>query len=314
MISLVWLAVGGLLLYVGAEGLVRGSVALAYRAGMTPLVVGLTVVAAATSMPELVVSVTGALQGDGAIAVGNVVGSNICNILLIGSLTALIRPIVVQHTVVRREIPIMIAVSVLASVLLFRGGGLTRLEAGLLLALLVGSIAWSLRSASPTAHTVEAREAPVAAPLPVVGGVLLVVGGLALLVVGANRFVLGAVELARVFGLSEAVIALSVVALGTSLPELATSVVAAFKGESDIALGNVVGSNLFNLLGILGVTGLVRPLPLPAGTGADLLVMVGTAVLVLPLARSGFRVQRWEGALLLMGYAAYMVWLFSRGT
>jgi cation:H+ antiporter len=313
MISLLWLAVGGLLLYLGAEGLVRGSVALAYRAGMTPLVVGLTVVAAATSMPELVVSVTGALQGDGAIAVGNVVGSNICNILLIGSLTALIRPIVVQHSVVRREIPIMIAVSVLASVLLFRGGGLARPEAGLLLALLVGSIAWSLRSASPTAHTVEARETPVAAPLPVVGSVLLVVGGLALLVAGANRFVLGAVELARVFGVSEAVIALSVVALGTSLPELATSVVAAFKGESDIALGNVVGSNLFNLLGILGVTGLVRPLPLPAGTGADLLVMVGTAVLVLPLARSGFRVQRWEGALLLMGYAAYLVWLFSRG-
>jgi cation:H+ antiporter len=312
MLSLFWLAIGGLLLYLGAEALVRGAAALAYRAGMTPLVVGLTVVAAGTSTPELVVSVAGAVRGDGAIAIGNVVGSNICNILLIASLTAMIRPIVVQHTVVRREIPLMIGVSVLAAALLWWGAGVGRVESGLLFALLVASVAWSVRSAEREAET-PAAALPASPSLSVAASVALLVGGLALLVLGADRFVIGAVELARLVGLSETVIALTVVAVGTSLPELATSVVAAFKGESDIALGNVVGSNIFNLLGILGITGLVRPLPLPPGTGADLLVMVATAALVLPLARTGFRLQRWEGALLLALYGGYLAWLFTRG-
>jgi cation:H+ antiporter len=311
-ISALWLVVGGVLLYFGAEVLIRGAVALAFRAGMTPLVVGLTVVAAGTSTPEMVVSVLSALRGQGAIAIGNVVGSNVCNILLIAGTAALIRPMVVQHTVVRREIPVMIGASVLAGALLWWHQGLVRAEAMLLVLLLVATTFWSIRAAR-TEGLAAPTEVAEAGPQRSVGvSLLLLVAGLALLVVGADRFVTGAVDLARTFGLSEAVIGLTVVAIGTSLPELATSVVAALKGESDIALGNVVGSNIFNVLGILGVTGLVRPLPLPPGAGLDLLVMIAVALLVLPLARSGLRLHRWEGAVLLGLYGVYVGWLLGR--
>jgi cation:H+ antiporter len=321
-ISVFWLVVGGVLLYFGAELLIRGAVALAFRAGMTPLVVGLTVVAAGTSAPELVVSVLSALRGQGGIAIGNVVGSNICNILLIAGTASLIRPMLVQRTVVQREIPLMIGVSLLASGLLWWGQALGRFEAGTLFGLLVVSTAWSIRAAR--------RDAT--APLPVAPGVVapgvvaevspaarsvrvsaaMLVGGLLLLVFGADRFVFGAVDLARGFGLSEAVIGLTVVAVGTSLPELATSVLAAIKGESDIALGNVVGSNMFNLLGILGVTGLVHPLTLPEGAGIDLLVMILVAALVYPLSKTGLRLHRWEGAALVSMYVGYIAWLLVR--
>jgi len=316
-LSIVWLLVGGVLLYFGAEALIRGSVALAFRAGMTPLVVGLTVVAAGTSTPEMVVSVLSATRGQGAIAIGNVVGSNICNILLIAGVAALIRPIVVQHTIVRREIPVMIGASVLAAGLLWWGRSLGRPEAAVLVLLLVATTSWSIWAARREGlETVVVPGVPDAPPAAGTSSVAvsagLVVLGLVLLVAGADRFVLGAVDLARVFGLSEAVIGLTVVAIGTSLPELATSVVAALKGEGDIALGNVVGSNIFNVLGILGITGLVHPIPLPPGSGRDLLVMLGVAVLVLPLARSGLRLQRWEGAVLVSLYAGYIGWLMVR--
>jgi cation:H+ antiporter len=312
ILSALWLVVGGVLLYLGAEALIRGAVALAFRAGMTPLVVGLTVVAAGTSTPEMVVSVLSTLRGQGAIAIGNVVGSNVCNILLIAGTAALIRPMTVQHTVVRREIPIMIGVSLLTGALLWWQQGLVRPEAALLVVLLVASTVWSIRAARQEGISSPTGEV-AAGPQRSVGVSLLLLGvGLALLVVGADRFVTGAVDLARTFGLSEAVIGLTVVAIGTSLPELATSVVAALKGESDIALGNVVGSNIFNLLGILGVTGLVQPLLLPPGSGLDLLVMIATAMLVLPLARSGLRLHRWEGAVLLGLYGVYVAWLLAR--
>lgn len=314
MVSVLWLLAGGVLLYCGAEALIRGAVALAFRAGMTPLVVGLTVVAAGTSMPELVVSVLSSVRGEGAIAIGNVVGSNICNILLIAGVAALIRPITVQRVIVRREIPLMIGATVLAGALLLWGNSLARLEAGLLFGLLVASTVWSIRAARrETALDPETAGIPAgAAGAPLIRNLAMLVLGLVLLVVGANWFVEGATELARMFGLSEAVIGLTVVAIGTSLPELATSVVAALRGESDIALGNVVGSNVFNLLGILGITGLVQPLALPAGSVRDLGVMLAVAVLVLPLARTGFRLQRWEGAVLVGSYAAYIGWLLAR--
>ncbi|CAN5824688.1 calcium/sodium antiporter [soil metagenome] len=314
MISLLWLLGGGLLLYLGAEALIRGAVALAVRAGMTPLVVRLTVVAAGTSMPELVVSVLSSVRGEGAIAIGNVVGSNICNILLIAGVAALIRPITVQRAIVRREIPLMIAATVLAAALLLWGDSLVRWEAGLLLGLLVTSTAWSIRAARrETALAPEAAGIPAdAAGAPPIRNLAMLVLGLVLLVVGANGFVEGATELARMFGLSEAVIGLTVVAIGTSLPELATSVVAALRWESDLALGNIVGSNVFNLLGILGITGLVQPLALPAGSAGDLGVMLAAAVLLLPLSRTGFRLQRWEGAVLVGSYVAYIGWLLAR--
>lgn len=303
-----------MLLYFGAETLIRGAVALAFRLGMTPLVVGLTVVAAGTSAPEMVVSVLSATRGQAAIAVGNVVGSNICNVLLIAGVSALIRPMAVERSVVRREVPMMIAVSFLAAGLLWWDQALGRFEAAVLVVLLLSSIAWSIRAAR--------RDQPQPAPEPSaapprierskLASLGLVLGGLALLVIGADRFVLGAVDLARVFGLSEAVIGLTIVAIGTSLPELATSALAAVKGESDLALGNVVGSNIFNLLGILGVTGLVHPIALPPGTGPDLLVMLISAVLVLPLASSQLKVHRWEGAALVSLYGAYLTWLLLR--
>jgi cation:H+ antiporter len=337
MLSVFWLALGGTLLYFGAEWLVRGSVSLAFRAGLTPLVVGLTVVAAGTSAPEMVVSVLSALRGQGGIAVGNVVGSNICNILLIAGIAAAIRPLTVQRSLVRREIPIMIAVSALAVLLLWWGNVLGRLEAGVLVGLLVASTAWSIRTArregldglpppadlvppvereegGPASGEKKSRDGsdPLPGALSVVRAVGFLFAGLALLVVGADRFVSGASEIARALGIAEAVIGLSVVAIGTSLPELATSVVAAVRGETDLALGNVVGSNIFNVLGILGVTGLVHPLPLPPGALLDMAVMVATAMLVIPLARTGWSLNRIEGISLVTLYAAYLGWLFLR--
>jgi cation:H+ antiporter len=311
-LSILWLVAGGVLLYFGAEALIRGAVALAFRAGMTPLVVGLTVVAAGTSMPELVVSVLSGMRGQGGIAIGNVVGSNICNILLIAGMAAVIRPIAVKRTLIAREIPVMVLVSFLAAGLLWWGQVLGRLEAGLLLGLLVATTAWSIHAARGEIAEPPAAEDPEGPARSVAASAALLIVGLALLIVGADRFVSGAVDLARGFGLSEAVIGLTVVAVGTSLPELATSIVAALKGESDIALGNVVGSNIFNLLGILGITGLVHPLPLPPGAGVDLVVMLGVAALTLPMARSGLRVNRWEGGVLIALYLGYVGWLLVR--
>jgi cation:H+ antiporter len=324
-ISLFWLLGGGLLLYLGAELLIRGAVSLAFRVGMSALVVGLTVVAAGTSTPEMVVSVLSAVRDQGDIAVGNVIGSNICNILLIAGAAAAIRPLTVQRSLVRREIPVMIAISALAVLLVWWGGRLGRVEAGLLVGLLVASTVWSIRSARSELRTaalgssdrtagdaIPSVDVPAGERMPIGAAVGLIVGGLALLVLGADRFVSGAVDIARAFGVAEAVIGLSVVALGTSLPELATSVVAAVRGETDLALGNVVGSNIFNLLGILGVTGLVHPLTLPVGAMLDFAVMVGVALLVLPLARTGLRLERWEGAALVSLYVGYVAWLFLR--
>jgi cation:H+ antiporter len=312
LLSLLWLLVGGVLLYFGAEVLIRSAVSLAFRAGMTPLVVGLTVVAAGTSAPELVVSMLAALRDQSGIALGNVVGSNICNILLIAGSAALIRPMVVHRAVVRREMPVMVAVSVIAAALLWSGQALLRPEAALLLGLLALTMAWSIRAARREAEGEPAAGAIPQADRSVAVSVALLAAGLGMLALGADRFVEGAVELARALGLSEAVIGLTVVALGTSLPELATSIVAALRGESDLALGNIVGSNIFNLLGILGISGLLHPIALPVGAGVDLLVMLGAALLVYPLARTGPRLQRWEGAALVGLYIGYVAWLLVR--
>ncbi len=314
MLSVLWLVLGGVLLYFGAEWLIRGAVAIAVRAGMTPLVIGLTVVAAGTSAPELVVSLTGALRGETALAIGNVVGSNICNILLITGTAALIRPITVERSVVRREVPLMIAISLLVGALMFWGRAVVRWEAVILLVILAASTAWSIRNSRQDAPLTELVTTVPASPtnISVPRSLFWILLGLVGLVAGANRFLEGAVEIARLFGLSETTIGLTIVAIGTSLPELATSVVAAIKKEGDIALGNVVGSNIFNLLGILGVAGMVRPLPLPAQGWGDLGVMLLTAVILLPMARSGFCLQRWEGGVLLSGYIGYVTWLLLR--
>jgi len=296
--------VGGLLLLVGAATLlVRGAAALALRLGLTPLVVGLTVVAFGTSAPELVVSVRAALDGAGGIAIGNVVGSNIANVGLVLGVAVLIRPILADPSLFHRDLPTLLGVTVLASAFLL-DGAVGRVEGALLIGGLVVYLIWSVRAAHAEQAVVDL---PVQAPEgPAWRDAALVVAGLAGLVLGADWFVGGAVGLAEAAGVSAAVIGLTVVAIGTSLPELATTVVAALRGESEIAVGNVVGSNLFNLLGILGGAALVRPLVSPGLERIDVVVLVASALALGGMLWTGRRLVRAEAVLLLGGYAAYM--------
>jgi cation:H+ antiporter len=288
----------------GAELLVRGGGTLARRLGVSPLVVGLTVVAFGTSAPELVVSVRASWDGLGAIAIGNVVGSNIANIGLILGLAGLLQPLAVHARVIRFEIPLVIAVSAIGG-LACLGGSVSRIEGGLLLAGLALWLVWTVRAARREGRAPEASDAPLEGSWT--GDFVRMLAGLTLLAGGAEALVRGATAIARSAQLSDAVIGLTLVAVGTSLPELATTIAAARRGESDLAIGNVVGSNLFNVLGILGGAALVRPL-LPAGISVvDLGVMTLAAVALLPLAASGKRLSRTESAMLLVGYAAYVV-------
>ncbi len=301
---------GGLVLLVGAASvLVRGAAALALRLGLTPLVVGLTVVAFGTSAPELVVSVQAALAGAGGIAVGNVIGSNIANVGLVLALAVLIRPLVADPSLFRRDLPVLLAVTAVASGVLL-DGSVGRWEGGALGVGLAAYLVWSVRAARAEQAAIDL---PVAAPTgPAWRDLAFVAAGLAGLVVGADVFVGGAVRLAEAAGVSNAVIGLTVVAVGTSLPEMATTVVAALRGESEIAVGNVIGSNVFNLLGILGAGALVRPLVAPGLELADLAVMGALTVALAVMLWTGRRLVRWEAAGLLAGYTAYVVYLVSQ--
>lgn len=303
------------LLTAGADVLVRGAASLARRLGLTPLVIGLTVVAFGTSAPELVVSVTGTLEGRGDMAVGNVVGSNIFNLAVILGLTALISPVRIKLGLIKLDVPLMIAASLLAAWLGWRGH-LARPGGAVLLVLLAAYTAFSIRLARKQAAAEVDREFEAGVPGPSRSpwvDLCLILAGLAMLVAGSQLLVRGAVTVARLWGVGEAVIGLTIVAAGTSLPELATSVAAAVRRQPDIAVGNVVGSNLFNILGILGVASTVRPLSAPGIRPLDLWVMVGFSIAVLPLLWTGRRLQRWEGALLLAGYAAYLWGLWPEG-
>ena len=303
-------------LVIGAEGLVRGASRLAMSWGVSPLVIGLTVVAFGTSAPEIAVSVGAAMNGNPDLAIGNVVGSNIANILLILGVSALIVPLTVSEQIIRQEIPVLIGVSALL-VALAADGALSRGEAGLLLVLVVfytGFLIVQARRGSAASQEAAEHELPGpsrwdASPFV---QVLLVLGGLGLLVVGAHWLVNAATEVARAFGVSDLVIGLTVVAIGTSMPELATSIMAALRGERDIAVGNVVGSNLFNILGCLGAAGLVSssglPVPQPA-IDVDLWVMLAVAFACLPVFLTGREIARWEGAVFLGYYVAYTAYL-----
>ena len=312
LLNLLALLVGFVLLYFGAERLVHGAASLALRFGLTPLVVGLTVVAFGTSAPELVVSVGSALEGRGGLAIGNVVGSNIVNTALILGLSVLARPALVKTQLLRLDVPLLVGVSVLLVGLLL-DGTLSRIEGAFLTVGLIGYIAFNIRQsrreqAAIQADIAEALPTPTGSWWREAGWALV---GLALLVGGARLLVAGAVAIAEAAGVSEAVIGLTIVAIGTSLPELATSVVAALRGEGDIAVGNVVGSNVFNLLGILGIAATVSPLE-RGGIGLfDLGTMLFLTFLLFPLMRSGFQLARWEGALLVSCYAAYLVVLLT---
>ncbi|QYJ93473.1 calcium/sodium antiporter [Shewanella spartinae] len=297
------LIAGLLILILGAESLVRGASSLALKLGVTPLIIGLTIVAFGTSAPELAVSLKSALAGNSGIALGNVVGSNIANIGLILGLTALVRPIGVQSMMVKRDIPLMLFAS-----LLFWGlisdGSLSQLDGALLCSMLIAYLGMNYLFDKQQADTESMELKPLA---PLLAVVLLLVG-IAMLVGGGILFVDGAVALARQLGMSELLIGLTIIAIGTSMPELITSLVAARRGESDIAIGNLVGSNLFNILGILGITALIHPITASVPK-LDMLVMVSLALLLLPLAWSGLRVGRREGALLLLCYLVYLGYL-----
>lgn len=307
-----WLSLlGGLIcLFVGAEALVRGASSLALRLGLTPLVIGLTVVAFGTSAPELVVSIQATLAGQGDIAVANAIGSNIFNIAVILGLAAVILPLRVQFQLIRFDTPVMVAVVLLGAVCLL-DGRLGRVEAGLFLALLIAYTIINLRLARQQA-TVEVEEefaSSITAPRrkPWIDP-WLILAGLGLLVLGSHWLVGGAVQLARSWGMSEALIGLTIIAAGTSLPELATSVVAALRRASDIAIGNIVGSNIFNVLGILGTSALISPLHAPGLLLLDLAMMTGLSLVLLPIIIWGRDVNRWEGALLLASYGGYLWW------
>ncbi len=302
-------------LVIGAEGLVRGASRLAVSFGVSPLVVGLTVVAFGTSAPEMAVSVGSALNGNPDLAIGNVVGSNIANVLLILGISAIIAPLLVAEQIIRQEIPIMIGASALLVVMAL-DGDLSRLEAAALFALVVGYTVFLVvqsRRASKAVQDEFETEIPVSAwDRHWSVQLLLVVAGLAMLVVGAGWLVDAAVSFARAFGVSDLVIGLTIVAVGTSMPEIATSIVAAMRGQRDIAVGNVVGSNVFNIFAVLGVTGMVSAGGLPVSETArnfDLWVMLAVAFACLPILITGREIARWEGALFLGYYAAYTTWL-----
>lgn len=288
------------LLVLGGDQLVKGATRIAERFGVAPVLIGLTVVAFGTSIPELAVSLSAALRGESQVAYGNVVGSNIANIGLIAGLAALIRPLQVEAGMVRREIPMMLGLSLLALLVGGLAGGIGRLEAAILLVAFAGLQYWTLTRVDRRAtrdHT--QRLGPAAARVAV---------ALVCMVGGAELTVRGAIAIAEGWGVSKAVIGLTIVAVGTSLPELVATVVAVLRGHADIGLGNVVGSNFFNLGFILGTTGLVRPIPLPAGGLVDLLVMVGFAAVLLPMAFTGKRLVRGEGLVLLAAYAGFVAW------
>lgn len=302
-------------LIIGAEAMVRGASRLAVSWGISPLVVGLTVVAFGTSAPEMAVSVGAALAGTTDLAIGNVVGSNIANVLLILGISALVAPLLVAEQIIRQEIPIMIGAS-LVVVAMALDSAIGRAEAALLVALVIAYTVFLI---------MQSRRASQAAADEFAGEIstsrwdrhwsvqtLLVVGGLSLLVLGAGWLVDAAVTFAKVLGVSDLVIGLTVVAVGTSMPEIATSLIAALRGQRDIAVGNVVGSNIFNLLAVLGAAGLVSAEGLgvhEAARNFDLWVMLAVAFACLPILLTGREIARWEGAVFLGYYAAYTTYL-----
>jgi len=310
----VLVVLGFALLIGGGEALVRGASGVALLARLTPSVIALTIVAAGTSMPELVVSTQAALQGNPGIAIGNVVGSNLFNIGAIVGLAALVRPLSIQGNTVRLEWPIMM-LAALQLHLLSRDAMVDRVEGAFLLAAMVAFVAyavWVGRTAVTSAEKAEFEEV-VTASFGRVGyaawmfNIAAIVIGMGLLASGSTALVNGAVGIARTFGVSDTVIGLTIIASGTSAPELITSLMAARRGQDDIAIGNVIGSNIFNVLGILGLTALIRPLDVPEEImRRDVFWMLGASLLLFPLMRSGMRVSRSEGALLLIGFVLYI--------
>ncbi|MCD7060087.1 calcium/sodium antiporter [Pelagibacterium xiamenense] len=307
----VFLILGLVLLVAGGESFVRGSVAIARRLGMSPLLIGLTLMGFGTSLPEMVTSVQAALDGAPGIAMGNVVGSNIANILLILGVAAVLYPVAVDRGVLRRDggVLVLSALVTLAIVLI---GALGRIAGIVLIAMLAAYITRSYLAErqSNIARDAEEESAHTAVRNGVAVSLILAAVGLGLTLLGARFLVSSAIELATAFGISETVIGLTVVAVGTSLPELVTSVIAAVRKHTDLALGNIIGSNIFNTFAILGVTALVQPIPVPAEIiRLDIWIMLAATVGLIAFAYTARRIERWEGAVFLLAYAGYIGWL-----
>lgn len=323
--DIIWLIIGLAAILAGANLLTDGASAVARRFGISELVVGLTVVAFGTSTPELVISVLSAARDTAGLAVGNVVGSNIFNILVIVGITAIVRPISVGRDIMSTEIPLVILSSLLLIVMangpLLDGAPLsviTRVDGIILLIFFILFMRETLvRSRRRPAPAPEAASGPTANPaaneMPLAKSLVFIVLGLAGLIIGGDRFVAGASDIARGMGVSDAVIGLTIVAVGTSLPELAASVAAALKGNSDMALGNVIGSNVFNIFLVLGAAATVRPLPLGDVTAVDLGTLMGASLLfwICGWLVGRRTVTRGEGVMLTALYVAYMVWLVT---
>lgn len=317
-LPLLALVTGLALLVWSADRFVEGSASTARYFGMPPLLIGMVIVGFGTSAPELVVSALAALEGSPGIALGNAFGSNIANIALILGVTALISPIMVHSTVLRKELPILTMVTIL-SIVLIADFSISHLDSVVLLLVFGGLMAWTIyqglkRDTDSLAKEVDVETAEK--EIPVHRAVFWLVAGLILLIVSSRILVWGAVEIAQIFGVSDMIIGLTIVAVGTSLPELASSIIATRKGEHDIALGNVIGSNLFNTLAVVGIAGTIHPFSVEPETLSRDMVIMGTLTVSLFLIGYGFRgrpgrINRFEGAVLLLVYVGYTAWLIS---
>lgn len=305
------------LLYYGAEFLIKGGVSIALKLKISALVIGLTLVAFGTSFPELVVSVDATLKDVGDISIGNVVGSNICNLALILGLSALISPLPVHKQLLKLDVWLMLGSAIVLGIFHWTSAGVNRWQGGIFFAVLMTYTIWSIYSGRKAeankSDTEKAAESDAVGKIfPLYLSIFFVIGGLTALILGAKCFVNAAVFIAREAHISEAVIGLTIVAVGTSLPELATSVVAAIKGEQDIAIGNVVGSNIFNILCILGIAPLISPIKSAGISIVDMLAMITVSVLLIPIMLTGMKISRKEGALLLLIYVGYTYYLFCK--
>lgn len=324
ILSVLAVIAGLVILILGAEGLIRGASSLAVRLNISPLVIGLTIVAFGTSAPELTVNVLAALNGSADLAIGNIVGSNTANILLILGLTAMIKTITVKSSTIWKEIPL----ALLGAVLLFVMGNdalfdrlgynaITRTDGIALMALMIIFLYYifSLAKSERQRDKAKADKEEAVKVYTYPASIMLSLGGLASLILGGKFLVNGAVDIAHMAGLSEALIGLTIVAIGTSLPELATSIVAAIKGQADIAIGNIVGSNIFNVFWVIGLTGTITPLPFSSAINFDVLVSIAATMLLFLFMQVGGhrRLVRWEGGVLLSSYVAYIIFIVYRG-
>ncbi len=314
LISVFYILISLLLLYFGANWLVKGSSALALKAGVSPLVAGLTVVAFGTSSPELVVSVNTAMAGQGNIAIGNVVGSNLFNICIILGISALVSPLKIKMQLLKIDIPILILVTGVF-MFLFIDRHISRLEGIILVSgilLYTAGNIYMARKEKNAEVLEEFNESVSPGKIKWYWSAGMVIGGIGILVAGSEFLVKGAVDIARSLGVGETIIGITIIAAGTSLPELASSIVATIRKEYDIAIGNIVGSNIFNILGIVGISSLVKPLSAIAISNIDLYVMLGVTMLLLPFFRTQYTLKRDEGFFMIALYGMYLYYLWPK--